>query len=129
VQANPIRPASAASLAYGAATSICQSRTAAATIPRRSRARSIHHRIARRRARPATAVTIEEQGAVCLAEHADPRARVQLALAVESGQDSERGDPVVGVPAKLGVDEESGQPLSIHGSQLKALEGDGKAAL
>jgi hypothetical protein len=42
-------------------------------------------------------------------------ARVQLALAVEGGENPERGDSVVGMAAKLGVDQEPAQSLSVLG--------------
>jgi hypothetical protein len=79
---------------------------------------------ASRRAGSTTAVSVEEQRAIRLAEHVDARAGVELVFAVEGGQHPKGGDAVVGVPAKLGVDEEPCESLSILWRQLEAFEGN-----
>jgi hypothetical protein len=77
---------------------------------------------------PGTAVTVQQDRAVGLAQHADARARVQRAVAVEPGQHREGRDPVVGVAAELGVDQQPTQPLGVLGREVEALERDGEAA-
>src|SRR5215212_12243042 len=57
---------------------------------------------ARGRARPAPAVSVEEDRAVCLVQHPDPRARIELPVAVEVGQNAHRGDAVIAVAAEFG---------------------------
>lgn len=81
-----------------------------------------------RRAGPTTTVTVEEQRAFRLAHDAHAWPRVQRAVAVEGGQQSERCDAVVRVAAKLRVDEEPRQSVGVHGRELKSLEGDSETA-
>ena len=81
-----------------------------------------------RRAGPATAIPVEEDRPVRLLQHVHARASVQLAVAVESGQKPERRDPVVGMAAKLRVDQEPAQSLGALRHKMKALEGNREAA-
>ena len=81
-----------------------------------------------RRARPTAAVSVEQHRTVRLVQHADARARVQLAVPVESGQSFERRNPVVRVAAKLRVHQEPTQSLGVVRRELEALEGIGQAA-
>jgi hypothetical protein len=47
-------------------------------------------------------------------------------MAIEASQHAEGCDPVVGMAAKLRVDQEPAQPLGVLGSELQALEGSGE---
>jgi hypothetical protein len=60
------------------------------------------------RGRSTAAVTVKKQRATRLAHGAYARARVQLALAVESGQDSERCDTMMGMAAELRIHQKTG---------------------
>jgi len=80
---------------------------------------------ARRRTGPTAAVSVEEDRPVGLVQHTYTRARVQLAVAVEGGQHPQHRDPMIGVAAKLGIQQEPGQALGVLALQLQALEGSG----
>jgi len=85
----------------------------------------MHQRIARvGHARATSAVSIEEDRPVGLVQHAHARARVQRAVAIEAGQHPQGCNPVVGMAAKLRVDQECAQSLGVLAGELQVLEGN-----
>lgn len=81
-----------------------------------------------RRAGPTSAVSVEEEGTVALAEDAHLRPGIQRAVAIEVGEEAERRDAVVRMATELGVDQEPSQSLSVFCGEFEPLERGSEAA-